>query len=86
MNQSNLSQRQIAINASNKIEAKLFYAYKKLEELELKFEGVIACKLEPEQIADSIVSQKKEVDVLCFIDELIQDKLNVMNTKSATII
>jgi len=86
MRQSNLTERQIAINASNKIEAKLFYAYKTLEELELKMEGVITTKLDQEQIVSSIISQKAEVDALCFIDELIQDKLNSMNVKSDTII
>lgn len=86
MKQSNLTDRQVAMRASNKIEAKLFYAYKRLEELELQCEGVITTVLEQDEIVDSIISQKREVDVLCFIDELIQDKLNVMNTNSSTII
>lgn len=86
MRQSDLNERQIAINASNKIEAKLFYAYKNLEELELKYEGVIASKLDTGQIVDSIKSQKREVDTLVFIEELIQEKLNAMNTKESTII
>lgn len=76
------NKREIAIRASHKLEAKLFYAYKNLEELELKYEGVIACKLDSDQIAASIVSQKKEVEVLSFIDELIQDELNRMNSAS----
>lgn len=80
-----MNRRKSAIRASNKIEAKLFYAYKRLEELELQLEGVIPTKLEPEQVADSISSQKKEVDALRFIDELIQDELNRMNTASTII-
>ena len=80
-----MNRRESAIRASNKIEAKLFYAYKRLEELELQYEGVITTKLEPEQVASSISSQKKEVDALRFIDELIQDELNRMNTASTII-
>ena len=80
-----MNRRKAAIRASNKIEAKLFYAYKRLEELELQLEGVIPTKLGPEQVADSISSQKKEVDALRFIDELIQDELNRMNTASTII-
>lgn len=74
--------RDTAIRASHKIEAKLFYAYKNLEELELKYEGIIPSKLDSDQIADSIVAQKKEVEVLSFIDELIQDELNRMNNST----
>lgn len=80
-----MNRRESAIRASNKIEAKLFYAYKRLEELELQLEGVITTKLDPEQVAASISSQKKEVDALRFIDELIQDELNRMNTASTII-
>ena len=79
MRQSNLNERQLAQRASDKIEAKLFYSYKDLEELELKFEGIIASKLDKEQLAESITAQKKEVDTLVFIDELIQNQLNEMN-------
>lgn len=80
-----MNRRESAVRASNKIEAKLFYAYKRLEELELQYEGIITTKLEPEQVASSIEAQKKEVDTLSFIDELIQDELNRMNS-STTII
>ena len=80
-----MNRRESAVRASNKIEAKLFYAYKRLEELELQLEGVITTKLDPEQVAASISSQKKEVDALRFIDELIQDELNRMNTASTII-
>lgn len=80
-----MNKREAAMRASNKIEAKLFYAYKLLEELELKYEGVIPCKLDSEQIASSIVAQKKEVETLSFIDELIQNELNTMNNSSTII-
>lgn len=79
MRQSNLNERQLAQRASDKIEAKLFYAYKDLEELELKFEGIIPSKLDKEQIAESIVAQKREVDTLLFIEELVQSQLSEMN-------
>lgn len=79
MRQSNLNERQLAQRASDKIEAKLFYAYKDLEELELKFEGIIPSKLDKEQIAESIVAQKREVDTLLFIEELVQNQLSEMN-------
>lgn len=79
MRQSNLTERQLAQRASDKIEAKLFYAFKDLEELELKFEGIIASKLDKEQLAESITAQKREVDTLVFIEELVQHQLNEMN-------
>lgn len=76
-----LNERVLAIRASDKIEAKLFYAEKRLQELELQFEGIIASKLDREQIADSIVAQQSEVATLKFIDELVQDKLNLINKR-----
>lgn len=76
---SDLNTRQLAARASDKIEAKLFYAEKRLQELELQFEGIIACKLEKEQIAESIVAQRREVDTLMWIDDLIQSEINDMN-------
>lgn len=80
-----MNRRESALRASNKIEAKLFYAYKRLEELELQYEGVITTKLEPEQILDSIISHRKDVDALRFIDEAVQNEIDKMNSASTII-
>lgn len=78
---NNYDQKFLAVRASDKIEAQLFYAEKRLQELELQFEGIIACKLDREQIVESIFAQKNEVATLRFIDELVQDRLNNLNKR-----
>jgi len=77
----NLTQRQLASRASDKMEAKLFYAEKRLQELELMFEGVVQTKLDREQIADSIIAQMREIQTIRFIDELIQAELDLLNKR-----
>ncbi len=80
MNQfSELTQRQILERASNKTEAALFFAFKKKEELELMLEGVIASKLDTEQIADSIVSQNREIDVYMTLASLVQNEMEILD-------
>lgn len=76
MQLSNLTEKQIAERASNKVEALLFYAYKTAEELELKRDGVLMCKLDQEQIEDSLRAQKAEIDSLRFLDKLVQEELD----------
>ena len=78
-NLSDLTQRQKLERASDKVEAALFYAFKKKEELELKLEGVIPCKLDVQQIADSIASQNREIDVYLTLESLVQESLDLMN-------
>lgn len=82
MNQlSELTRRQKLERASNKVEAALFYAFKKKEELELKLEGVIASKLDTEQLADSISAQNREIDVYLTIAELVELSIDLMDTE-----
>lgn len=85
---SELTQPQKLERASNKVEAALFYAFKKKEELELKLEGVIASKLDTQQIAESIESQNREIDVYLALESLVQNELDILSKEviSETII
>lgn len=67
-----LSQTQLNMRASNKIEAKLFFANKKLQEYELMLIGVISSNLQDDQINKLIESQETEVAVLNHIYKLIE--------------
>ena len=62
---------QIKLRASNKIEAKLFYAVNELHELELKRDGVINTVIDEDKLDKMIKSQKAEVETLHFISDLI---------------
>lgn len=86
---SELDQKQIAARASDKIEAKLFYAFKRLEELELMYEGIIPALVEQEQVVRDIAAQKREVDTLMFMAAQVQEALydlHKLNHKPETII
>ena len=76
---SELTRRQIMERASNKTEAALFYAFKKKEELELKLEGVIASKLDAQQLADSITSQNREIDVYMALATMVQSEMEILD-------
>lgn len=76
---SELTRRQKLERASNKVEAALFYAFKNKEELELKLEGVIASKLDTQQLADSISAQNREIDVYLTIAELVELAIDIMD-------
>ena len=79
-NLSELTQRQKLERASNKCEAALFFAFKKKEELELKLEGVIPCKLDTQQIAESIASQNREIDVYLTMANLVELSIDMLDT------
>lgn len=67
-----LTQDQLNERSSNKLEAQLFYAHKKLEEYELQLEGVIPTKMDEEAIQLMIKSQIQEIEVLTSIFDLIE--------------
>ena len=67
-----LTKDQLNERCSNKVEAQLFFANKKLEEYELELAGVLPTKIDPDRIKLNIESQKKEIEVLSHIFELIE--------------
>jgi len=69
---NNLSDDQKSVYASNKLEALHFFAHKKLQELELEYEGVIPSKIDTETLKKNIESQMREVEVLNYIYSLIE--------------
>ena len=67
-----LTQDQLNERSSNKLEAQLFYAHKKLEEYELQLEGVIPTKMDEEAVQLMIKSQMQEIEVLTNIFDVIE--------------
>lgn len=78
---SNWAHDQIVSRASDKLEGQLFFAFKKLEELELQRDGVLFSEFEIERIESMLDSQRREIDVLNFMYELVHDKLNLINKR-----
>jgi len=64
--------KQLAMSASDKLEAQLFFANKLLQEYELNLAGVIPTKLDNDLILKMIKSQKKEIDVLSYMFNLVE--------------
>ena len=67
-----LSKQQIATRASDKIEAQLFFANKKLQEYELNLSGVIPTLVDEDSIQEQIKAQKNEIDTLSYIFNLVE--------------
>ena len=67
-----LTKEQLNERCSNKLEAQLFFAHKKLEQFELELAGVIPTKINADDLQRCISSQKIEVEVLNHIFELIE--------------
>ena len=72
-----MTQRQLALRASDKIEVKLFYATNKLHEYELMKDGLIPNVIDEETLEKQIESQKREIEVLNYIFELIEKDRDV---------
>ena len=68
-----LSPSQVNQRMSDKLEAKLFYAYKRLEEIELTIEGVIPSKMHIDHLMGMQVSQLDEIQVYTAIYDLIEN-------------
>jgi len=69
----NLNGAAIKLRAMDKINAKMFFANKKLEELYLIKEGVIPSKLDDDLINISITSQMNEIDTLEYIRRILDE-------------
>ena len=66
-----LNNEQLQERASNKLEAKMFFAVKKLEEIRLEVEGVIPSKIGTDLLKRSLISQSHEVQVLNYMMQKI---------------
>jgi len=66
-----LTKNQLQDRANNKLEAKIFYATKKLQEYKLAQDGIIDYGVPQETICDMIDSQEKELQVLHYINHRI---------------
>jgi len=64
--------KQLAMAASDKLEASLFFANKMLQEYELNLAGVIPTKVDNDMVLKMIESQKKEIDVLSYMFNLVE--------------
>ena len=67
-----LTLTQLQDRADNKLEAKIFFAAKKLQEHKMAQDGILDYGVPQETICSMIDSQEKELQVL----EYIKDKLN----------
>ena len=67
-----LSPSQVNQRMSDKLEAKLFYAYKKLEEVELMIEGVIPSKMDVDSLMGMQSSQLNEIQVYTRMYDLVE--------------
>lgn len=65
--------------ASDKIEAKQFYVYKKLQEYQLMAEGIIPAIVDHEQVLRDLEAQKKEVEVYIYLDTILQNEIDLHN-------
>jgi len=63
-----LTKNQLIDRANNKLEAKIFYATKKLQEYRMAQDGIIDYGVTQETICDMIDSQEKELQVLHYIN------------------
>ena len=74
-----LTTDQVNERMSNKLEAKLFFAYKNLEEIELKIEGVIPAKVDIDTLMKAQSSALNEIQVYTRIYELIENSIDLIN-------
>ena len=63
-----LTLTQLQDRADNKLEAKLFYATKKLQEYKMAQDGILDYGVSQETICNMIDSQEKELQVLHYIN------------------
>ena len=71
-----LTTDQLLERASNKLEAKLFFAYKSLQEIELEIEGVIPSKMSNDILRRNYQAQSNEVQTLTYLFEIIEKKID----------
>ena len=71
-----LTTDQLLERASNKLEAKLFFAHKSLQEIELEIAGVIASKISNDILRKSYQAQSNEVQTLTYLFDIIEKKVD----------
>mgnify|MGYP003650167360 FL=1 len=67
-----LTNEQVNQRMSDKLEAKLFYAYKNLEEIELMLEGVIPSKMDVDALMGMQMVALNNIQVYTRMFELIE--------------
>ena len=67
-----LTNEQVNQRMSDKLEAKLFYAYKNLEEIELMIEGVIPSKMDTDALMGMQMVALNNIQVYTKIFDLIE--------------
>jgi len=67
-----LSKSQVNQRMSDNLEAKLFYAYKKLEEIELMIEGVIPSKMDVDSLIAMQLAQLNHIQVFTRMYDLVE--------------
>ena len=67
-----LSNEQVNQRMSDKLEAKLFYAYKNLEEIELMLEGVIPSKMDTDALMGMQMVALNNIQVYTRIFDLVE--------------
>jgi len=67
-----LTKNQLIDRANNKLEAKLFYATKKLQEYKMAQDGILDYGVSQETICNMIDSQEKELQVLHYINHRLK--------------
>lgn len=71
-----LTTDQLLERASNKLEAKLFFAHKSLQEIELEIEGVISSKMSNDILRRNYQAQSNEVQTLTYLFDIIEKKID----------
>ena len=67
-----LTNEQVNQRMSDKLEAKLFYAYKNLEEIELMLEGVIPSKMDTDALIGMQMVALNNIQVYTKIFDLVE--------------
>tara|TARA_R110000772_G_scaffold49294_1_gene113462 strand:+ start:9065 stop:9280 length:216 start_codon:yes stop_codon:yes gene_type:complete len=67
-----LTNEQVNQRMSDKLEAKLFYAYKNLEEIELMLEGVIPSKMDTDALMGMQMVALNNIQVYTKIFDLVE--------------
>lgn len=74
-----MSIEELQQRASDKLEAKSFYEYKKLQEYQLMAEGIIPALVDHEQVLRDLEAQKREVEVYNYLDTILQNEIDLHN-------
>tara|TARA_R100000544_G_C2224667_1_gene59858 strand:+ start:70 stop:285 length:216 start_codon:yes stop_codon:yes gene_type:complete len=67
-----LTNEQVNQRMSDKLEAKLFYAYKNLEEIELMLEGVIPSKMDEDALMSMQMTSLNNIQVYTRMFDLVE--------------